>query len=489
MADEIILGTHTKLNKRVVNGQIISKIWQVTVRSKVGKKPFRRSTGKANKKEAEQVAFKLAIEFWEKEAGGLPTTSHRFNKVADLFITQMETDLKNGVGKQQYKESIRILRKSMIPYFATNLIGAIDIDDLRKYVEWRREQRGGIEISRSYEKNENAAFNGLMRFAYERKWVSNKLTLPKVKTEDPTDRTRFTDSEWSAIRRELSKLSKMPSKNKTTIEIREFLYDYSVFLRNCGMRCGKESLLIKWAQFEFVPVDQLPKQHRQAVLDSNQAEVLVLHLKQGETKTGKKRTVIFFNEHQAVSNLLIRLASKHEDTKCLVTSMPSSTAQEKNDLLRKLFNCDEYAFRFASEGQVSQLTDKEQEVRIVKRTQQISKAFTKLLDSLGLRKTKDGSKHTLYSVRHLYISKMLELGCPIAIVAKQVGNSVAIVEKFYNSANTLSNTPVLSGIIAAKDFEKNSSVVDIGGQYAQMSVADISKAIAELSIALQLKAS
>jgi integrase len=38
---------------------------------------------------------------------------------------------------------------------------------------------------------------------------------------------------------------------------------------------------------------------------------------------------------------------------------------------------------------------------------------------------------TLYSLRHLFISQMLQAGVDIFLVAKMAGNSVAVIEKYY----------------------------------------------------------
>lgn len=488
MKDNIILGTDIKLNKRVVNGRIVSKKWQVTAPSKVGKKPLRKSTGTANRKEAAKIANQLAIEFWDNEAAGLPTTSRRFNKVAELFISQMERDVQNGLGKDQYEENIRILRNNFIPFFSTNLIGSIDIADLNAYVVRRREQRDGEEISRSYQSNENTAWNGLMKFAYEHKWLAAKLTLPKVKTKEPSNRTRFTDAEWRKIRIELERRRKLHSKNKTTVKIRQFIYDYSLFLRNTGIRCGRECLSIKWNQCEFVRTDELLRPHRQLVTGSNQVEVLRVHLRQGETKTGKKRSVIVRNEQQSVSHALIKLAERNEDTKKLIEGMPQSTVEEKNAILRKLFESDEYVFRYADDGSVIERSDEEQVARLNRMSCQLTKEFTRVLKEQGLKVTKDGSVHTLYSLRHTYASKMLELGCSIEIVAKQLGNSVPVTDNFYNAADVTSNAPMLSGILAAKEFESSKTSGDLVDKFAQMSVGDLTNVMAEISAALQLKA-
>jgi len=486
MSNEIIAGDGIKLYKRVVSGQNQSKYWQVCVASKVGKKPFRRSLRTTNRKEAAAKAVQLATEFWDKEARGLPTTSPRFNKAAELLCVQLEADLSNGIGKEQYKENIRIVRNSFIPYFTTQIIGSIGIDDLRGYVEHRKEQRGGKEVSWSYQKNESAAWNALMPFAYERKWVGNKLTLPKVKAEEPTKRTKFTDAESRKVRAELRRLSGLHSKNRTTMKIRQFMPDYYLFLQNTGVRCGLECLRIKWSQFELVDVGDLPKPQREFFVGSKQEKCLRLYLRKGETKTGKERTVIVRNEQQSVTNALIRLAERNADTKELIADMPRSSVAEKILVLSKLFRSNEYVFRYADEGTVVSLTAEHQLKRLNKMSDQLSKAFTRMLRSIGLKDNKDGSVRCTYSVRHTYASKIVEDGCSSDIGAKQIGNLPSTFNKYYNHADVSSYAGILSGALPAKAYDKLNGVDEVMSELLKMPVDERGELIKMLTDSLTI---
>jgi integrase len=51
----------------------------------------------------------------------------------------------------------------------------------------------------------------------------------------------------------------------------------------------------------------------------------------------------------------------------------------------------------------------------------------------GLEKNNEGQTRTLYSLRHTYATlELLENGTNIHTLAKQVGNSASMIEKYYS---------------------------------------------------------
>jgi hypothetical protein len=65
--------------------------------------------------------------------------------------------------------------------------------------------------------------------------------------------------------------------------------------------------------------------------------------------------------------------------------------------------------------------------------------FNTILDELGLKKDREGSPRTAYSLRHTYICLRLMEGADIYQVAKNCRTSVEMIETFYAShiKNTL----------------------------------------------------
>jgi integrase len=59
------------------------------------------------------------------------------------------------------------------------------------------------------------------------------------------------------------------------------------------------------------------------------------------------------------------------------------------------------------------------------------KGFQTLCDKLGILYDNRGRKRTIYSLRHFYSIMRLEKGVNVFLLSKQLGNSIAVLEKHY----------------------------------------------------------
>jgi len=59
-------------------------------------------------------------------------------------------------------------------------------------------------------------------------------------------------------------------------------------------------------------------------------------------------------------------------------------------------------------------------------------SFGRVLDELGLRKDKNGLARTAYSFRHYYVTRSLEEGMPIQVVAANCATSLEMIERYYD---------------------------------------------------------
>lgn len=62
----------------------------------------------------------------------------------------------------------------------------------------------------------------------------------------------------------------------------------------------------------------------------------------------------------------------------------------------------------------------------------LNAAFTRLMKQNGLLKGTDGQNRTLYSLRHTYAATELLAGVDIHTLAKQLGSSAAMIERYYS---------------------------------------------------------
>jgi integrase len=64
-----------------------------------------------------------------------------------------------------------------------------------------------------------------------------------------------------------------------------------------------------------------------------------------------------------------------------------------------------------------------------------NKTFERLLGDAGLLGHANGQRRTLYSLRHTYATQELRMGTDIHTLARQMGTSVLMLERFYSKIN------------------------------------------------------
>jgi len=72
-----------------------------------------------------------------------------------------------------------------------------------------------------------------------------------------------------------------------------------------------------------------------------------------------------------------------------------------------------------------------------------NKTFAKVLDEIGLLNDRWGKKRTIYSLRHFYCTEALLSGVPIHVLAKNMGTSIAYIEKHYSHVLTVMQAKAL----------------------------------------------
>ena len=62
--------------------------------------------------------------------------------------------------------------------------------------------------------------------------------------------------------------------------------------------------------------------------------------------------------------------------------------------------------------------------------------FNALLSTINLSENRDKEKYSLYSLRHFYAVMMIRRGVPIFDIARNMGTSVQIIDKYYGKQAT-----------------------------------------------------
>ena len=346
---------------------------------------------------AKEVALRLYYEVDARIQNKLPATTRKFKDAAKHAIARMDAELKEGVGKQAYKDYIQALNKWLIPYFGGTDIAKLDLAAVTAFDAWRTEQNGKVP-AQSTINNHNAALNRVLDEAELNGWIVKSLRptlLNKgVKTES---RGSFSVEEYRTIYTALRSFHKKTNNLKAS-ETRETLRNYVLFLANTGIRHGTEALGLRWRNIEWYERDG--------------ERYLAINV---DGKTNKRTAIA----RDRVVDFLWRQAQHNGNIE--VSDFDALIAMKSSEFV--------FTTRLGAVVTVHNL----------------NAAFNKLLDDLNLKTGADGRTRTLYSWRHFYATQDLERGVSTHALSRQLGNSTEMIDRHYSKYSPLLNAEVHSG--------------------------------------------
>jgi integrase len=360
-----------------------SPIWQCRFKLFDGKW-YRTSTKTSSIEIAIQTACLLYDEARFRQKLGLAHVAQTFAQIAQATLEELRKELEVGRGKSVYHVYITCIEKYFVPYFGEKQLEAITHKDITDFELWRNRIMERAPKASTMQ-NFASAWNRLCNTAISNGWISDKAPLPKltVQGQKSNPRPGFTREE---IDRLLAYMPEWTEKGRFEVEreIRPLLRDYVEMLLYTGMRHGTEAMGIQWNHIEW----HTDKENRYI-------RIWV------DGKTGGRWLIA---KHKAV-DVLKRLQNRQPDIK----GMPF------DELLKS--RVQKRLFRFGNDYQPPSLNG----------------TFRRLMRDSGLLKDIAGQTRTLYSLRHTYATlELLENGTDIHTLAKQMGNSAAMIEKHYS---------------------------------------------------------
>lgn len=344
----------------------------------------RTSTRKASLEYAIQVACELYDLSRFRQRLGLAHSAPDFAQIAHTTLRELRNELDGGVGKSVYYSYITCIEKYFLPYFEGKRLEEITYSDVKEFEIWRNREMGKTPKTSTLN-NFSSAWTKLQQVAVNKGWVSERVAIPKLTSRGKKGvaRPAFNREEINAL---LEYMVKWSTQGRLAVEreMRPLLRDYVEMLLLTGMRHGTEALGICWKHIEW----HTDKGVRYLRLWVN-------------GKTGGRWLIA---KHTAVEALK-RLHSRQKD----IRDIP----------FEELFvgQFSQKIFRFENGYQPPSLNG----------------TFRRLMRDSGLEKNSDGQTRTLYSLRHTYATlELLEKGTDIHTLAKQMGNSVAMLEKHYS---------------------------------------------------------
>ena len=379
-----------------------SSCWQA--RYKIADNWIRATTKTKDLKEAKEVAIDLYTDAKAKLKHNLPIVSKRFDAIARLTKSKMQSALKAKQCKKVYADYVRVIDKYLIPFFGSHYITNISYSLIQQYSFWLNEQFGRT-ASASAMNTHNSALNKIFEEALLHNYMT-KAQIPQLinngrKTERRAD---FTLDEYKYLTKFMQTwIKETDGKRDKSVEMRELLRDYVLILANTGMRHGTESYGLKWKHLSWY--------------DANGEKVLMISV---DGKTKQRELVARRN----CTNFFMRIHDRAND-------LQNYTFDE---LVAK--GLDKYVFRL-SDGT---------------RTTNLGKTFKILMkDSNLLKDRRTNTNRSLYSLRHTYTTfGLLYENLDYFTLEKQLGTSAEMIRKYYSHVVTRQ----LANKLVGKDIAK-----------------------------------
>lgn len=365
--------------------------------------------------EARKLAVKYLYEMQFKQNEGLPLQQKTFSAVIDEYIALRESqyekskEVKTNASSQQ-QTSVHMLRqikrvsKFWKEYCGTTAVNNIDNAVLQDYVGWRKNYYYNIDVDkrpRNYKINpadktiewETTLAKTLLKFAFERGY-RGKTQLPtyRFKAEKTIVRPTFTTEEYRRLIVGMRK-SIRETKNAEWKYTKELLRDYVLILARSGMRVGEANNLQDKDIVEFK--DEIGRRNFMFAVKG---------------KTGKRTVIPRTSIVKYVERVRVRNAARISDGLTRKVRSPK----------RKNVEAGDWFFSMYDGNKVITLIDQ----------------FNELLKATGITENRYGEKYTLYSLRHFYAVRMITRSVPIFDIARNMGTSVQVIEKYYGKQAT-----------------------------------------------------
>lgn len=359
-----------------------SLLWQC--RYKLADGSWQRvSTRRASIEAAVAVATNLYDESRYRQRLGLAHRAQSFAHLAHAVLEDLRRQLDAGVGKSVYQSYITCIERYFLPYFGDCRLEELTHTDIIEFEIWRNRQMGR-QPKASTLNNFASAWSRLTQTAVNRGWISDAVPVPKLSTrgERSNPRPAFNRDEIVKLLDYL-KLWAEQARAGTDWEMRQLLRDYVEILLWTGMRHGTEALGLCWNNCEW---------------HTHEGKKYLRLWVSG--KTGGRWLIA----KDRAAEPLQRLHSRQRDIQSIGW----------DELFKQ--SIPHQVFRFSNGYQPLRLDG----------------AFKRVLRLSGLARGESGQNRTLYSLRHTYATLELLDGTDIHTLAKQMGNSAAIVERHYS---------------------------------------------------------
>jgi integrase len=397
-----------------------SSVWQC--KYKIEGRWRRATTHERDFESAKKRAYDILIEAQVRIKLNVVPFTRKFKDVAMQAILRIDKELQDDYGKVIYKEYKIAINKYMIPFLGNYNVDSIGPALLQEFDEFRIKKMGRVPKLSTLQTH-NAAMNRIFDEAELRGYLKSD-NRPKLvaKAKKGGRRAGFNLDEVRAIKQNFD--AWIECGRADSVAVRYLLRDYVNVLLDTGARPGKELLDLRWTQIEL-----------QTTQDDN--PIVILKIQTG--KTGKRSAI----GRKPTLIALDALAKRNHE---------STTVELVHNSKAPIFRFVEYLNEDQVQaGQTPQLLP----------PTSFSKLFhTYLEDHNLLIDPITNQKRVLYSLRHTYATMALTYDQVEAhTLAKQMGTSIAMIEKHYSHLDVVKAVHQLQGV-ASRSLIEAAGVVD-----------------------------
>ena len=372
--------------------QVRSPYWWVNIR--IDGQQKRQSTkvriedDVTGEKGARDAAIEISTESKFKVEHGIDLSNKpTFHQVADNVINAINS---KAVIKEQDKSHISVINNYLKPYFKRISIDRVDRHQIYKFYCWR-EEKSKAEVSLTQKRVTNKALMMIFDLACDLGYIKQYdiPQLPKIKVKPSVGKDSFNKDELTRIHGDFEGFIK-DARNKKSLEVRQLLECYVHFLSGTGARPGKEVLSLTYGDVGWERI--------------NNKVVWYATIRKGKVagRMGNRKIILSDRAIDAL-NKIVELRPYFEGK--------SLSNVVKNYKSKVIFVAD---YRGTPPDFI--------------------KPFDQYMTYLGMA----DKNHTLYSLRHTYITINLLSGViPRRAIAKQCGTSEDMIERYYDHVLTL----------------------------------------------------
>lgn len=362
-------------------------VWLCRVKIPGSKGYVTRSTGTGDEHRAFKFADNLYDQMLAKSlTGGVPV-SKRTGSLIDAYIERLEPE--------QAKRSIKykiLLMQRVKPFLTRIEVEDINTATITRLIDDQTEKSRVSKLSPNTVKRMFSDLKHFFNWCVEEGHLTEIPRFPKTST-DPARRPHFNAKEWSKLISWMGPY--LRNSPKYVRRDRHLLMLYILILAETGIRVG-EARELRWRDLRPIDNPEQPVAHTIALMVKG--------------KTGIREVVASSKKVREALHEVLKLRRKD------LKDENSDIFEEEDVPTDSFIFCDKSG----------------------KPIQTFKKSFATFLREINLLEDTFGQTRTLYSLRHTYATSRLEAGVNHYALAKNMGTSVAMLERFYGHTTNAS---------------------------------------------------